>query len=140
MPAIGALDYPPPRFPTHAAYKRRFAAPTNVWLHTARKCLLLGIIVVVAFVQTEVFGQHRLEHSPDGNGSECGANHPLVVDVGARQRDREWDSATVGQNVAFCAEFSTIGRTGARDVPPLGAFTEALSSDAHAKSSPTFSW
>ena len=85
-------------------------------------------------------GQHRLEHSPDGNGIECGAHHPLVMDVGASQRDRDGNPAAVGQNMTFCAEFSTIGRTGARDVPPLGAFTEALSSDAHSRSSPTFSW
>ncbi len=140
MPAVGALDYPPPRFPTHAADKWRFAAPTNMWLHTARTRFLLGVIVVVALVQTKVFGQQRLEQSPDGNGIERGAHHPLVMDVGASQRDRDGDSATVGQNMAFGAEFSTIGRIGARDVPPLGAFTEALSSDAHSRSSPTFSW
>ena len=102
---VGALDYPRPRFTTHATYKWRFAAPTNLWLHTARTCFLLRIIVVAALVQTKVLGQHRLEQSPDGNGIERGAHHPLVMDVNASQRYRDGDPANVGQTWRFVQSF-----------------------------------
>jgi hypothetical protein len=54
---------------------------------------------------------------------ERGTGHPLVVNVGAGQLDADRHAASVGQDVAICAEFCTIGWIGARVVPPFGAFT-----------------
>jgi hypothetical protein len=140
VPTVGALDHPPPWPATNTANERRLASSSDVGLYTSIECLQFGVIVVVAFVEADVLGQDRPEHSADGNRVQRCAHHPLVVDVRPGQGERQGNSTTVGQNVAFRAEFSTIGRIRARDVPPLGAFTEALSSEAHCRSSPTFSW
>jgi len=140
VPTVGALDHPTPRPAAHAADQGRFAPAANVRSHAALACLVLAILVVVALVEADVLWSTRSTRGADRNRIKRGAYHPLVVDVRAGQRDGEGDPAPVGQNVAFCAEFSAIGRIGAREVPPLGAFTEALSSDAHSKSRPHFSW
>ena len=120
--------------------RERLAPAANVRLHTALACFLLAIVVVVALVQADVLGPPWPTRSVDECRIECGADHPLVVDVRAGQRDREGNPAPVGQNVALAAEFSAIGGIGTREVPPFGAFTEALSSDAHSRSRPHFSW
>jgi hypothetical protein len=140
MPAIGTFDNPPSRLAANTTDQRRLTSATDVRFHSAFACLLLGIIVVVPFVEADVLGQYRPEHSPNRNRIKRGTYHPLVVDIGAGQGDCQWNPATVGQNVAFRAEFCTIGRIWPRDIPPFGAFTEALSSEAHSRSSPTFSW
>ena len=131
VPTVGPLDDPAPRFPANVAHERWFTPSSDVRLHSAIECFQFGVVVVVAFVEAEVLRQNRSEHSADGNCVQRRAHHPLVVDVGPGQRDRQRDTTTVGQNMAFGAEFSTIGRIRARDIPPLGAFTEALSSEAH---------
>jgi len=140
VPTVGPLDYPAPWLTPNAADERRLTSSSDVRLHSAIERLQFGIVVVVAFVEADVLGQNRPEHSADGNRVQRRAHHPLVVDVRPGQCERQWNAATVGQNMTFGAEFSTIGRIRARDVPPLGAFTEALSSEAHWRSSPTFSW
>ena len=73
------------------------------------------------------------------NRVERFADHVHVVHVGAGQRDGKRDALPVGQDVPFGAEFCAIGRAGAREVPPFGAFTLALSIDAQSHSMPTLS-
>ena len=129
------------RGPTaNAAKQRLLATASHVRSHTALACLGPAVVVVVALIQADVLRSPRTARSIDCNGVERGTHHPLVVDVRARQGHGEWDATPIRQNVAFCAEFSAIGWTRAREVPPLGAFTEALSSDAHSRSSPHLSW
>ena len=140
VPAVGTFDDPASRFATNATNKRRLAPAANVRLHTALTCLLLAIVVVVALVQADVLGTSWSARSVDRHRIECGAHHPLVVYVGTGQRDGEGNPAPVGQNMALGAEFSAISGIGTREVPPFGAFTEALSSDAHSRSRPHFSW
>lgn len=140
VPAIGAFNYPTSRLAAHAADQGRLAPTPDVWPHAALAGLILGVVVVVPFVQADMLGPSRPARPTDEDGIERGTDHPLVVNVGAGQRDGERNSAPIGQNMAFCAEFSAIGRIGASEVPPFGAFTEALSSDAHSRSRPHFSW
>jgi hypothetical protein len=140
VPTVGTLDHPTAWFAAHAAHEGRFAPAANVRSHAAFACLVLAILVVVALVEADVLWPARSSRGADRDRIKRGAYHPLVVDVRAGQRDGEGDTTPVRQNVAFCAEFSAIGRAGAREVPPFGAFTEALSSDVHSRSSPTFSW
>jgi hypothetical protein len=140
VPTVGTLDHPTPRFAAHAANERWFAPAANVRSHAALACLVLAIPIVVALVEADVLWPARSTRGADRDRIKRGAYHPLVVDVRASKRDGEGDPAPVRQNVAFCAKFSAIGRIGAREVPPFGAFTEALSSDVHSRSSPTFSW
>ena len=140
VPAVCALDDPASRFAANTTNQRRLTAAANVWLHTALTCLFLGVVVVVALVQADVLGTSWSARSVDRHRIECGAHHPLVVYVGTGQRDGEGNPAPVGQNMALGAEFSAISGIGTREVPPFGAFTEALSSDAHSRSRPHLSW
>ena len=135
MPAVRALDHPATR-PSALAPARLFAASSEMWLDAAHADSGLRVIVVVALVETEVLGSTGAAGRGDDHGIERFADHPLVVDVCAGQRDADRDAATVGQDVAFRSEFSSIGRIGPSEAPPLGAFTEALSSEAQAQSMP----
>lgn len=139
VPAVGALNDPASGLASCAANERGLAPSPDMRPHASLARLVLGVGVVIAFVEAKVLGAPRAARTADSDSVERGADHPFVVDVGAREGDREWNSTTVGQNVAFCAEFSTIGRIRPREIPPLGAFTEALSIEHHSRSSPTFS-
>jgi len=137
VPAVGSLDDPAARLSTHAADERLLASPSDVRDDASITDLAFGVRVVEALVQAEV-------HRPTGpawcakhDGVERRAGHPLVVDVRSGDLDGDRDTAPVGQDMAFCAEFCAIGRIGARVVPPFGAFTLALSSEHHFKSTPT---
>lgn len=59
------------------------------------------------------------------------SNEPLVVDVRARDLGRERHAPTIRKNVALDPSLGAIGRVRTGQVPPLGALTIALSSDAH---------
>jgi hypothetical protein len=91
----------------------------------------LGVRVVVSLVETEVLGTARATRRAEDHRVEHLAHEPLVVDVGASDFCGQRNAPSVGQNVAFDATFRAVGRVGAREVPPFGAFTMALSSDDH---------
>ena len=57
--------------------------------------------------------------------------------VGPREDYPKRDSLAIDDEVAFCAELTTIGRVFARFIPPFtGAETVTLSSDCHFQSMP----
>jgi hypothetical protein len=137
VPAVGPFDDPAARLATHAADKGLFASPADVWDDAPIADLAFGVRVVEALVQAEVRRSPRPAWRAKHDGVERGAGHPLVVDIGSGDLDGDGDAARVGQDMAFRAEFCTIGRIGARVVPPFGAFTLALSREHHFKSTPT---
>jgi hypothetical protein len=96
----------------------------------------LSIVVVIALVETEILRSTGSARCGNDHGVERLVDHPLVVDIRAAQRNRDRDTAAVGQDVAFRSELSAIGRIGPRKVPPLGALMEALSSEAQVQSMP----
>jgi len=114
-----------------AAQERLLADAPNVRRDPAGADGGLGVRVVVSFVETEVLGTARATRRAEDHGVEHLAHEPLVVDVGASDFCGQRNAPSVGQNVAFDATFRAVGRVGAREVPPLGAFTVALSSDDH---------
>jgi len=65
---------------------------------------------------------NRVERIPD---------EPLVVDVRAGDLSRNRYATTICEHVALHAPLFAIGRVGTGQVPPLGAFTIALSSEDH---------
>lgn len=137
VPAVGPFDHPAARLATDAADERLFASPPDVWDDAPIANLAFGVRVVEALVQAEVGRPTRPAGRAKHDGVERRAGHPLVVDVRSGDLDGDRDAVRVGQDVAFCAEFCAIGRIGARVVPPFGAFTLALSSEHHFKSTPT---
>jgi len=136
VPTIGALDDPATRTPANASDEGRFSAPTNVRLDASSANRGFAILVVVSFVETKVARTARPSRRSNGNRIERLAHHPLVVDVGAGQRDANRDATAVGQHMTFGAQLAAIGGIGAREVPPFGAFTEALSSEDQFQSMP----
>jgi hypothetical protein len=137
VPAIGSFYDPPTGLSANAAHERRFSAASNVRDDATIADLALGVRVVVAFVEAEIRRAAWTTRRAKHDSVEHRSGHPLVVDVRRGDLDGERDATPVRQNVAFCAEFCTIGRIGARVVPPFGAFTLALSSEHHFRSTPT---
>jgi len=137
VPAVGPLDDPAAGLAADATHEWLFAPPSDVWDDASVADFAFCICVVETLVEAEIrrptWPARRSKH----DGIERGAGHPLVMDVRAGDLDGDGNAACVGQDVAFCAEFCAIGRIGARVVPPFGAFTLALSSEHHLRSTPT---
>ena len=138
VPTARAFHNPAARLSKDTANQWWLAAPADVRTNAALTRLDFWVLVVVALVEADVLRTPWSARPEEEHGVESGAHHPFVVNVGPGQRDRQRNAVTVRQNVTFCAEFSAIGGTWAREVPPFGAFTEWLSSDVHSKSRPTF--
>ena len=101
--------------------------------------LTRGVVVVVALVEAEVARSTWTTRRAKRNSVERLSSEPLVVDIGAGQRDGDRDAAPVGKDVALRAKLSTICRIGSGEAPPFGAFTEALSREHQFQSIPRFS-
>jgi hypothetical protein len=67
---------------------------------------------------------------------ECGQRFPFVVDVRAADDQADRNSRAVRQDVALGATLGSIGGVLPSVVPPLGAFTIALSRADHFRSIP----
>ena len=129
VPAVGAFDHPAPSSPPLAA-ARRFSAPTQMRRDATFAHLLFGVGVVVSLVEAEILRSTWSARCLDRHSIERLAGHPLVVNVCARQCHRDRNATPVGENMSFRSKLSTIGWIGPRESPPLGALTEALSSEA----------
>jgi hypothetical protein len=101
VPAVGALHDPSSWFAASAAHQGLFTAPADVRRHVAIPDLLLGVRVVVPLVEAEVVRTTWASRASMNDSVECGAGHPLVVNVGGGQLDADRDAAAVGQDVAF---------------------------------------
>jgi excisionase family DNA binding protein len=64
-------------------------------------------------------------------GVERRLKHLSIEDVGAGDDGGERHAVGVGEDVPFHSALAAIGRVAARQVPPFGAFTIAVSSAAH---------
>ena len=138
VPAVGALNDPSPGLlAADGTRQRGLAAAPDMRRYTARPRFLFRLRIVVPFVQADVLRPPGPARRSNHHGVERLAEHVFVVDVGSRDGDAQGNPVRVCQNVAFCPEFCTIGRTGAREVPPFGAFTLALSSEHQLRSIPT---
>jgi len=138
VPTVCALDDPAAR-PTDFAAALFLAASTEMQTDPTACHLPRGVVVIVSFVEAKIARTTRTTRSADGNLVERLPGEPLVVDVGAGQRDGDGDAAPVGEDVALRAKLSTICRIGSGKAPPLGAFTEALSREHQFQSIPR-SW
>ena len=138
VPAIGSFNDPASCLLAADRAGEGGLSPTpNMRLDAASTSLAFRLVVVVPFVQAEVLRASGPSRRTQWDRVERPADHMHVVDVGPRQRHCQRDALTIGQDVAFCAEFCAIGRIGTREVPPFGALTLALSSDAQSHSMPT---
>lgn len=140
MPAVGSLDDPTSGLlAPNRPGERGLSATPDVRPDPAITSLAFWLLVVVPLVQAQVLRTSGASRRPEWNRVERPSDHVHIVDVGTSQRHRQRDTLAVGQNVTFCAEFCSIGRIGPGEVPPFGALTLALSSDAQSHSMPTLS-
>jgi len=139
VPRIGSFNDPSTGFAMDASDHPSFAATTDVRNDAAPANLVLAVGVVVALVLAKVLWTPGATAAAKHRRVERGANHPLVVRVRAGDDHRQRNSSTVGQDVPFRAGFRAIGRIGAGEVPPFGAFTVALSIEHQLRSTPIFS-
>lgn len=116
MPAVGALDDPATRT-TGLAAPLLLAASTKMQVNTATRDLARGVVVVVAFVEAEIPWAARTPRRVERNSVEGLRGEPLVVDVGAGQRNGDGDATPVGEDVALGAKLSTICRIGSGEAP-----------------------
>jgi hypothetical protein len=100
-------------------------------------CGKADVVIVITLVGAEML----LDGSKQGPGNDqriqrsSGMN--LIMVVGRRECYANWSSLAVDDEVAFCAELTTIGRVFADFIPPFtGAETVTLSSDCHFQSMP----
>lgn len=138
VPAVGALDDPATRLAGLAALLL-LASSTKMQPDASTSDLARGVVVVVPFVETEIAWSTWTSRRTQWNGVERLPSKPLVVHVGAGQRDGDGDAAPVGEHVPLRAKLSTICRIGPGEAPPFGAFTEALSREHQFQSIPRFS-
>jgi hypothetical protein len=131
VPGVGPFDDPASRLPADLSDQRLLAAAPNMRTDTAQANGRRHVRVVVALVETEVLRTTRATRTANDDRVEHFADHGAVGHVRAADERGDWDTAPVGQNVALYAAFRPVRRVRPREVPPFGAFTEALSSELH---------
>jgi hypothetical protein len=136
VPRVRSLNDPTSRLATYPANEWRLPAATNVRSNSASAKCWSDVRVVIALVEADVFGATRTARAAQRDGVQHGAEHRAVGDVGTGDQCGEWHAAPVGQNVPFYATFRPVRRVGPSEVPPFGAFTEALSSELHFQAMP----
>ncbi len=136
VPGVRSLHDPPPWLASNDTDQRLLAASSNMRTDAAQTDGGSHVWVVVPLVETDVLGTARTSGATHDDSIENFTDHRAVWHVGAGDQRGERNAATVGQNVAFDAAFRAIGRIWAREVPPFGAFTEALSSELHFQAMP----
>ena len=136
MPAVRPLDDPAPRFASHASLQGRLTTAPDMGDDPAQASSHLAIRVVISLVETQIARTTRPSRCAKRDRIQRRSDQPLVVDIRSRYGDRERNAAAIGQDMAFGTEFGPIGGVGAREVPPFGAFTLALSREAHCQSMP----
>ena len=131
VPRVGAFDHPPPRLAADFTDQRLFAASSNVRSDSAYANRGSDVPVVIALVQAKVLRASWAAGTSHDHCVKDSADHRGVRHVGSADQRSERDTATVGQDVPFYATFRAVRRIWPREVPPFGAFTEALSRELH---------
>jgi hypothetical protein len=131
VPGVRALDDPAPGLSSNASDERALASTTDVGRDAARSDGGLDIRVVVALVEAQMLGTSWAARAAEHNRVERVGDEPLVVDVRAGDLSGNRHATTICENVPLDAPLRAIGRVGTGQVPPLGAFTIALSSEDH---------
>lgn len=131
VPRVGALHHPAARLATYLADQRLLATPPDVRTDSAQSDRWRDVRVVVPLIEAQVARTSRPTWATHDDGVEHLAEHRGVGHVRSADERSERHTATVRQNVSLYAAFRAIRRVRPREVPPFGAFTEALSSELH---------
>ena len=130
VPGVGALYDPATGPASNTAQERLLAASADVRTDSTDPNSELGVSIVVALVEAQMHWALRTAPLADNDRVQGVGHHPLVMDVRASHQHSQRNSSAVGQDVPLYAAFRAVRRIGPRVVPPFGAFTVALSSEA----------
>ena len=136
VPGVGALHDPATWLAADFADERWLAASSDVRSDPTQAKGGRDVRVVVALVEAQVLGSPRSTWATHDDGVEHFADHAGVRNVRAGDERGERNAATVGQDVPLYPAFRAVRRVWASEVPPFGAFTEALSSEVHFNAAP----
>lgn len=139
VPCVRSLYDPSPRLAPSASDEGWLSAAADVRLDTAFTHGPFAVRVVIALVEADVVGTSRATRGTGCHRVERRAQQPLVMNVRAGDHGRKGHSSAVGQYVPLDAALRPVGWVGPGLVPPFGAFTMALSSEAHSQSIPRMS-
>lgn len=131
VPRVGALHNPAPRLAAYFADKRLFTASADVGSNSAQTNRRRDVRVVVTLVEADVVGASRSTGAAHDHSVKDGTDHRGVRHVRAADQRSERHAAAISQNVALDAAFRPVRRIWPGEVPPFGAFTEALSRELH---------
>lgn len=131
MPGVGPLDNPAPWLSSNAPNERSLAPTTDVWRDAPRSDSRFYVSIIVALVEAQVFGASWATRTAQHNRVERVRDEPLVMDIRAGDLGRKRHATTIGEDVALDPPLCAIRRVRTGQVPPLGAFTIALSNEAH---------
>jgi hypothetical protein len=131
VPRVGAFDDPAPRLTAYFADEWLLAAPSDVRSDPSKANRRCDVRIVVALVETQVLGTPRTSRTSYDHRVEYVANHRRVWHIRSADQHCERDTATICQYMTFYAAFRAVRRVRPREVPPFGAFTEALSRELH---------
>lgn len=131
MPRVRPFNDPAARLSSNTPDPRRLAPAADVRPDATGSNSGLDICGVVALVEAKVLRTPWTAGGAHDNCIECTSHEPLVVDVRSGDLGRERHAPTIRQNVPLHPSFCAVRRIRPGQVPPLGALTIALSSDAH---------
>jgi hypothetical protein len=131
VPRVGSLDDPSSGLSADNTKQGLLAASSDVGTDTAQSNRGRDVRVVVALVEAQVLGAAWATRAANRHSVEDFADHGSVRHVRTADQRGDRHAAPVGQNVALYAAFRSVRRVRPREVPPFGAFTEALSRELH---------
>ena len=140
VPGVGALHDPATWLAAHFADEGRLAAASDMRSDPAQSKSGRDVRVVVALVEAQVLGSPRATWATHDDSVEHFADHAGIRHVRAGDERGEWHAATVGEDVPLYPAFRAVRRIWPREVPPFGAFTEALSNEVHFSAAPRRPW
>jgi hypothetical protein len=137
MPTVCPLDHPAVSFPPRFLRRGTHATMGDVRNVTSPLRREADVVIILTLICAEMLLNVPRRGSGDDRRIQRRSEMDLIMVVGSRERYPNRDSLTIDDEVAFCAELTTIGRVFARFIPPfIGAETVTLSSDCHFQSIP----
>jgi hypothetical protein len=131
VPRVRALHDPAACLAAYLAEQRLLTTPSDVRTNSTQADRRRDVRVVVAFVETKVDRASRPTWATHDDSNKHFADHRGVGHVRSANERGERHAATIRQDMPFYAAFRAVRRVRPREVPPFGAFTEALSSELH---------
>ena len=137
MPTVRPLDHPAVSFLPSLPCGGGHAAIGDVGDVTSPLCRESDVVKVITLIGAQMLLDVPRRRPGDDQRVQRRSETLLIMDVGSRECYPKRDSLAIDDEVAFCAELSSIGRVFARFIPPFtGAETVTLSSDCHFQSMP----